>query len=152
MSVLYNPRWRLAWSAGTALAAAALLGADWLLRRGGHAALAPSAAALWISVSLGAALGAAAALWERYLFGNRRGFLLAFHRAPLSERLRWRYQKTNLLVSGWLLLAVLALIGWCVHSGAFVLPALFALNAVQFAANSRSAGRFNEELQRRAGA
>ncbi len=118
---------------------------------GGQASLAPSAAALGLSVGLGAALGAAAALWERYLLRSWRGFLLAFHRAPLGERLRWRYQKTNLLLSGWLLLAVLALVGWCVLSRTNVLPALFALNAVQFAANRRRAGRFNEELQSRAG-
>jgi len=150
MSILYNPRWRLAWSAGTAAAAAALVGIDWLLRRGGHDGLAPSAAMLWLSLSLGAVLGAAAALWERHQLRNRRDFLLAFHRAPLRERLSWRYQKTNLIAGGWLLLAVLALLGWCAFCRVFVLPALFAMNAVQFAANRRLAGRFDEDLRRTA--
>src|SRR5947209_2469098 len=100
MSVLYNPRWRLAWSAGTAVAA--VLGIDWLLRQGSHPALAPSAATLWLSVALGATLGAAAALWEGYLLARRRDILLALHRAPLGERLTWRYQKMNLLAGGWL--------------------------------------------------
>jgi hypothetical protein len=148
---LYNPKWRIVWSAGAAVATAVMVGADWLLRSGGgRSFLAPSAADLWLSVALGLALGGAAALWERYLLSNQRGHLRAFHRAPLRERLAWHHQRTNLLLNGWLVVALLALIGWCVAWGVFVLPALLAVNAAQFACNARLAGRFDEELRRRA--
>lgn len=150
MTLLYNPRWRLAWCAGSVLAFTAIVGIDWLLRSaGGKTFMAPTTAALWLSVALGAILGALAALWERHLLHARRSHLLAFHRAPLGERLSWRLQKVNLLLSGWLVLALLILIGWCVFAGVFVLPALFAANAVQFAFNRRLAAEFSDELRQR---
>jgi hypothetical protein len=134
-----------------AVATVLFVGLDWLLGdRAGQSFLAPRATDLWLSVALGMALGAATMLWERYQLRSQRGHLLAFHQAPLRDRLSWSFQRTNLLQGGWIVLAQLALLGWCYFSGVFVLPALFAMNAVHFAGNRRLAGEFNEELRRRA--
>jgi hypothetical protein len=136
-----------------AVAAALFVGLDWLLGdRTGRSLLAPRAADLWLSVALGMALGAVSMLWERYQLRSQRGRLLAFHQAPLRDRLGWRFQRTNLLQGGWIVLALIALIGWCFFSGVFVLPALFAMNAVQFAGNRRLAGEFYEGVRQRTAA
>jgi hypothetical protein len=136
-----------------AVLTALFLGLDWFLReRLGHGGLAPRASDLWLSVALGTVLGAVALLWDRYQLRNQRGYLLAVHQAPLGERLTWRFQRTNLLPRIGIFLALLALIGWCVHAGVLVLPALFALNAVEFAGNRKLAGQLNEELQQRSAA
>jgi hypothetical protein len=153
MSTPHTPLTRLRWAAVCAVGAAALVGTDWLLRvAGATTAMAPTPTALGLSLALGAALGAAAAAWDRYALVKHRGHLLAFFRAPLAARLSWRYQKTNLLLYGWQIAALLALIGWCVYSGVFVLPALLAANAVQFAANRKLAAEFELDRHRRAAA
>ena len=90
------------------------------------------------------ALGLVAMLWDWYKLRTRREFLLAFHHASLRERLRWKYQRPNLLLNGWLVLAILALIAWCYFNQIFVLPALCALNAGQyFMGNRRAIQEFN---------
>jgi hypothetical protein len=102
VSLLYNPTARLVWAAGSAAVTAACVAADWRLReQTGSSFMAPSVVALDLSIVLGAVLGVAGSLWERYLFRHQREFLLAFHRAPLGERLRWVYQRRNLLLNGW---------------------------------------------------
>jgi hypothetical protein len=153
MSVLYNPRWRLTWSAVMAVATALLVGLDWALRStAGQNFMAARASDLWLSVALGVVLGAVALLWDRYQLRKRRDHLLAVRQTPLKDRLAWRFQRTNLLYNGWLFLAMVALVVWCYVSGVFVLPAVFAMNAVQFAGNRRLAGEFNEELRHRTAA
>jgi hypothetical protein len=147
MSLQFNPRWRLAWAAASALVVGLSVGLDGLVRSwGGRGLLAPTAASLWLSVALGAAVGLAGLLWERHLLRHRRAFLLAFHRMPLSGRLEWKHQRTNLQLNGWFFLVLFALIGWCAAAGVFVLPALFAANAAQFAGNRRLAAEFHAEL------
>jgi hypothetical protein len=145
MNKCWNPTWRLAWFVASAAGTALFLGIDWVLRAwSGHSALAPTAADLWLSVGWGLALGLVAMIWEWYLLRTRREFLLAFHQAPLRERLQWKYQGPNLLHSGWLVLAILALIAWCYFNKVFVLPALCALNAGQFfMGNRRALQEFN---------
>jgi len=150
MNLLYNPGWRIAWSVGSAVVLVSFVAADWVWRSGSQSFLAPSAAALWLSVALGLALGGMTALWERYLFLNQRDYLLAFLRASLWERLSWHHLKSNLLLNGWLILSLLALLGGCFVSGVFVLPPLLAVNAVTYAFNGRLAGQFNEELRQQA--
>src|SRR5688572_11151759 len=106
MTNLYNPRARLMWAVGMAGAVAAFVGLDYFLRAMGWGSqLAPTHAALWLSVAAGAALGLLAMLHERYLMTRRRAALMAFLRAPLRERLTWRMQKTNLWLNGWLIVA-----------------------------------------------
>jgi hypothetical protein len=109
--------------------------------------MAPTPVALYQSIGLGAVLGLAGLLWERYMFGRQREFLLAFNRDSLRERLRWKYQRKNLLLSGWVLLALFGLLGWCLYQWVFVLPAVFSADAVLFAGNSRVAGEFQMELR-----
>jgi hypothetical protein len=149
MSILYNPRWRLGWSVVAAIGAAILVGIDWILRVAGvQPSMAPTVGDLWLSLALGAALGGAAALYERHLLLNHRSYLLDCHRAPLSTRLSWRFQRTNLLQAGWLLVATLAFIGWCIYSGVFVLPGLLVENVVLFAWNRKLVAQFKEEMQK----
>jgi hypothetical protein len=139
---------RLAWAALNAFGLAALLAVDWLTRPSGQSFMAPSAGALWLSVGLGVALGAAGAAQERYLLRHRRDFLLAFARAPLRERLSWGLQRTNLWLGGWFLALLLALAVGCYLSGVFVLPVVYAANAVLFAFNGRRAAQFAAEARR----
>jgi hypothetical protein len=80
--------------------------------------------------------------WEGYLLRHRREWVLALHQAPLTERLKWKYQGPNLLLNGWRALAVVSLIAWCYFSDVFVLPALCAANAVIFVGNRRAAQEF----------
>jgi hypothetical protein len=91
-------------------------------------------------------VGLAGLLWERSLLRYRREFLLIFHRTPLPRRLGWKHQRPNLLLNGWFLLVLFAVIGWSAAAGVFVLPALFAANAAQFAGNRRLAAEFHAEL------
>lgn len=151
MSFLYNPRWRLTWSVAMAGATGLLIGIDGFLRyTAGQSFLAARAADLWLSVAVGLALGAVALLWDRYRLRHQRHRLLAIHQTPLNQRLTWRFQRSNLLQNGWLVLALLALVAWCYFSGVFVLPALFAVNAVEFAGNRKLAAELDEELRQRA--
>lgn len=148
MNVQWNPRWRRAWWVASAVGTALFIGLDWLLRAWtGQSPLAPTATGLWLSVGVGMILGLAGILHERYLLRYKRTFLLAFYRAPLPERLQWKYQGPNLLINGWFTLAILALIAWCYFTHVFVLPALFALNAVFFLGNRHAAQVFNAELE-----
>src|SRR5437868_2825915 len=100
MNVLWNPKWRLIWSAVSAVGMACFVGLDWLIRTWtGHIGLAPTTPDLWLSVALGMVLGLAGMLWEGYLLRSRRELVLACHRAPLAERLQWKYQGPNLLLN-----------------------------------------------------
>jgi hypothetical protein len=143
MSWTWNPRWRLTWFVASAVGTVFFVGLDWLLRWSGHSALAPTVTNLWLSVGWGIALGLASMLWEGYLLRNRAAFLLAFHRAPLTERLKWKYQGPNLLMSGWLVIAIWSLIAWCIYKEVFVGPAICAMNAVLFMGNRRALQEFN---------
>jgi hypothetical protein len=88
-------------------------------------------------------------LWEGYLLRNRREFLLAFHGAPFSERLKWKYQGRNLLLNGWLVVAIISLIAGCNFNEVFVVPALCAVNAVLFLGNQRAVREFRLASQNR---
>ena len=131
MSIFFNPRWRLAWSATSAVITALFVILDWVLRSlTGESPLAPSATDLGLLVGVGMALGLVGMRWESYLLRHRRVFLLAFHRAPLAERLKWKHLGPNLLMQCWFTIPILLLIAWCYFSQVFVLPMLFAMNAV----------------------
>jgi hypothetical protein len=146
---LYHPDKRLFASVVAALLLAVFLAVDHYTRvPGGLNFLAPTRAALWLSVGLGASLGLVGLLWERHMLRHRRAFLLEFYRAPLLERAKWKYQRGNLIYTGWLLLLLWALIAWCVYAKVFLLPGAFAVVAVQFAGNRRLAGDFYAALQR----
>ena len=56
--------------------------------------------------------------------------------------------RENLRLNGWVIVSLLALIGGCVLAGVFVIPAIFATNAVEFAFNNKLAARVGEELRR----
>jgi hypothetical protein len=144
---LFSPNLRLAWAVGSAALLAAFLIGDWTARgQGWESFLAPTSGDLWLAVGLGALVGVTGCVWERYLLIHRRADQLAFHRAPLAERLGWRHQWPNLQQNGWFLLLMFALIGWCAWSWVFVLPPLLATNAVMFACNRRLVAGFRAEL------
>ncbi len=140
MSILYNPRWRLGWSIATAAGAAALAGTDWLLRSAGVSPCWPPPRASCGCRSCSARSWRRGGPLDRHLLTGHRGFLLTIHRTPLPACLSWRFQRVNLLLNGWLIVALLALIGWCYYSGVFALLVLLAVNAVQFAANRKFVG------------
>jgi hypothetical protein len=143
MSVFWNPASRLAWFRMSAVGLAVFVVIDWLLRGwAGQPGLAPTVAQLWLSVAWGTVLGLAGMLWEGYLLRSRGERLLALHRTPLTERLKWKYQGPNLLLNGWFVLALFSLIAWCYVSEVFVLPALCAVNVVVFGGNRRAAHEF----------
>jgi len=145
---LLSPKFRLIGSAVSAALLAAFLAGDGMARSdGGPSFLAPSAASLWLAVALGAVVGTTGAVWERFLLVRRRAEQLARHRIPIEERLWWRHQRADILQSGWFLLLVYSLIGWCAWAGVFALPPLLAANVVQFACNLRLVEAFRAELK-----
>ena len=93
------------------------------------------------------ALGLAGILWEwnerrvptRVPPGLRPGS------AP--ERLKWKYQGPNLLLNGPFLLAIWLLVGWCLLSQVFVLPALCG-RLLCSPGNRHLAQEFNTEQSR----
>jgi hypothetical protein len=135
MFALGTQRGQRIWAAVNGVATVSLAGADWLGRAwGGGSFMAPTLGLLWLSIALGGALGAAGLTAAWLMPQAQREFTAEFGRLPLRERLLWRYQRRNLLYHGWFLLLLLGLIGWCWHSAVFVLPAIFAANAVLFTA------------------
>jgi hypothetical protein len=119
VGAMANPRWQRTWAAASGVIALAFTAADWLARdAGGVSFIAPSHALLWLSLALGGGLG---------LLGLAQAWLIP---RPQRERARWR----NLLYSGWYMLLMYGLFAWCWFSEVLVLPAIFAANAVLFAA------------------
>lgn len=135
MNAYRYPRWPHVWAACSGTLALLFVAIDWMARTwGGASYLAPSHGMLWLSVAFGAAIGAIA-LAQMWL-GPRsmREFYTEFLRLPVRERLRWRHQRWNLLYSGWIVLSIWGLLGWCWYNGVFALSAIFAMNAVMFTA------------------
>jgi hypothetical protein len=145
---LFSPNLRLAWSAASITLLAAFVAGDWAARaRGWGSYLAPTAGDLWVAVGLGGLVGLTGCVWERFLLTSHRADQLAFHRAPLEERLRWRHQWRNLRQNGWFMLLMFGLIGWCTWSWVFVLQSLLAVNAVMFACNRQLVTGFRAERE-----
>jgi hypothetical protein len=134
-NVFAQPKWQRVWAVANGALALVFAGADWLARdQGWGSFLAPSQDLLWQSIVLGSGLGLLALTAAWLMPRSQREFTAEFAGLPLRERLRWRHQKWNLLYSSWSLLLIWGLIGWCWLSGVFVLPGIFAANAVLFAA------------------
>lgn len=145
---LFSPRFRLIWSLASLAVLHVLVAMDWLARlEQRHSFLAPTAVDLWLGIGLGALVGAIGAAWERFLLIRRSADQIAFLRTSLKERLRSPYLWKSLLESGWFLLLMLGLIGWCAYFGVFILPVILAENAVQFLPNLRLVARFRAELE-----
>lgn len=144
----FSPRARLTWSLASVVLLQVLVGLHWLARlEGRQSFLAPTSFDLWLSIGLGALVGAIGAAWERFLFTHRSDDQIAFYRIPFKERPKSPYFWKGLWQSGWLLILMFGLIGWCALTGVFVLPAILATNAVQFASNLRIVTRFRAELE-----
>jgi hypothetical protein len=144
---LHEPRYRLTCSAVCTLVLAFLIGYDWLVRaEGGASFLAPTATALWLAVGLGTVVGALVIVLERFLLVHRRAEQLAFHRSTYWERLSWKHQRANLLLTCGLLLLAFAVLRACAHWQVSPLPLLLAWVAVASVGNRRLAASFKAEL------
>ncbi len=138
MGLLGTRRRQQLWAAISSSAVVVLVGVDWLTREeSGRSFMAPTAELLWVSVGLGAGLGASmlAATWLAPR--RQREFAAEMARLPVRERLRWRHQRRNLLYHGWCVAGIWALAGCCLYRWVFILPAVYAMNAVLFAALPR---------------
>ncbi len=134
MSLIKTRRRQLAWAAFSALSVGGLVLIDRLTREGdGRSLIAPTAGLLWTSIGLGAGLGAVALAATWLAPSGQRAFAAEFARLPLRERARWKHQRRNLRYHGWFLIAGGALAVWCAYWWVFMLPAVYAMNAVLFA-------------------
>jgi hypothetical protein len=128
-------RWQRAWAAGCGALVVAFVGLDLYVRDGGwNSPLAREHVDLWVSIALGCGCGliGLAALW--FMPRSQRKFYADFFRLSYRERWHWQHQKWNLLYSGWSLVLVYGLLGWCLIHWVFPAPALLAANAVMFVA------------------
>lgn len=164
---LFEPHVRLTLAGFCAFALAVVLLADGLARWERSPIFPVTTGELWLAVGLGAAIGVAMAVTERFQLIRMRANIPAFQHAPPWERRQWKHLKWNLLLNGWYILLVLAVPFWFAAlafsqryaaltamppvlpppwSLLVILPAGLAAIAVRFAGNFRLVGKVQAEL------
>src|SRR5262245_24743558 len=132
MSLLSKRRGQQVYAAVSAAAVAVLVGVDWLLREdSGRSFMAPTVRLLWASIGWGAGLGVAMLAFCWLALPRDREFVAKMAPLPRRER-RWRSLRRTLLYNGWCMVGIWGLAAWCLYWRVFILPAVFAMNAVVF--------------------
>jgi hypothetical protein len=145
---LYNPWYRFALAVmGMAIVAVFVVGHYWARAIDRTSAIAKSTDDLILAIGLGMSIGVLGTMHERFQLMCRRQELRSINLAPWRERRRWKYLRRNLFLVGPHLLAMYVLMGWCIWSEVFVLPAIAAV-LIPNLINAHIAARIRDDLNR----